>query len=391
MAAFTSGNGASKQHPNDKKVMFCPYCGTKLDDGARFCKNCGEAVSDTAEQIPKAQQTESPDRNPSERKTVYEGYIHKCPNCGEVLDSFAVNCPTCGYELRGARASSAVKEFSLKLEAIESRREYEKPLGPFAVLNAQQRVSKTDEQKISLIKSFSVPNTKEDMLEFMILATSSMNMRIYDSTNTSVSKSEKEINAAWFSKVQQVYEKAKRSYSTDSIFAEIQTLYDSCNAEIKKSKKKGVIKWGLMFGWMPVLFAVIFIWIGIYSPISEKKEIARLEAIVVEIEAQLKRGEYKYALMNAETLVYSGSIRNEEQERQWAVKREYWIDKIIEEAADDGIILERPAENGEDDSTDSTGSFKEGMQSGLDAAKENIVEFNQILNGEESSDSDAKE
>ena len=391
MAAFTSGNGVSQQHSSDKKVMFCPYCGTKLDDGARFCKNCGEAVSDTAEQIPKAQQTEAPDGNPSERKTVYEGYIHKCPNCGEVLDSFAVNCPTCGYELRGARASSAVKEFSLKLEAIESRREYEKPLGPFAVLNAQQRVSKTDEQKISLIKSFSVPNTKEDMLEFMILATSSMNMRIYDSTNTSVSKSEKEINAAWFSKVQQVYEKAKRSYSTDSIFAEIQTLYDSCNAEIKKSKKKGVIKWGLMFGWMPVLFAVIFIWIGIYSPISEKKEIARLEAIVVEIEAQLKRGEYKYALMNAETLVYSGSIRNEEQERQWAVKREYWIDKIIEEAADDGIILERPAENGEDDSTDSTGRFKEGMQSGLDAAKENIVEFNQILNGEESSDSDAKE
>ena len=391
MAAFTSGNGVSQQHSSDKKVMFCPYCGTKLDDGARFCKNCGEAVSDTAEQIPKAQQTEAPDGNPSERKTVYEGYIHKCPNCGEVLDSFAVNCPTCGYELRGARASSAVKEFSLKLEAIESRREYEKPLGPFAVLDAQQRVSKTDKQKISLIKSFSVPNTKEDMLEFMILATSSMNMRIYDSTNTSVSKSEKEINAAWFSKVQQVYEKAKRSYSTDSIFAEIQTLYDSCNAEIKKSKKKGVIKWGLMFGWMPVLFAVIFIWIGIYSPISEKKEIARLEAIVVEIEAQLKRGEYKYALMNAETLVYSGSIRNEEQERQWAVKREYWIDKIIEEAADDGIILERPAENGEDDSTDSTGSFKEGMQSGLDAAKENIVEFNQILNGEESSDSDAKE
>ena len=391
MAAFTSGNGVSQQHSSDKKVMFCPYCGTKLDDGARFCKNCGEAVSDTAEQIPKAQQTEAPDGNPSERKTVYEGYIHKCPNCGEVLDSFAVNCPTCGYELRGARASSAVKEFSLKLEAIESRREYEKPLGPFAVLDAQQRVSKTDKQKISLIKSFSVSNTKEDMLEFMILATSSMNMRIYDSTNTSVSKSEKEINAAWFSKVQQVYEKAKRSYSTDSIFAEIQTLYDSCNAEIKKSKKKGVIKWGLMFGWMPVLFAVIFIWIGIYSPISEKKEIARLEAIVVEIEAQLKRGEYKYALMNAETLVYSGSIRNEEQERQWAVKREYWIDKIIEEAADDGIILERPAENGEDDSTDSTGSFKEGMQSGLDAAKENIVEFNQILNGEESSDSDAKE
>ena len=56
-----------------------------------------------------------------------------------------------------------------------------------------QSVSKTDEQKISLIKSFAVPNSKEDLLEFMILATSSMNMSVYDSANTSISKSEKEV------------------------------------------------------------------------------------------------------------------------------------------------------------------------------------------------------
>ena len=364
---------------NGKGVLqmpFCKNCGQEMPEDAKFCAGCGTPTEISTN---------------TERMFTFEGEIHKCPNCGEVLKYFHLNCPACGYELRGAKASNAVREFALKLEAIESRREYEKPRGLFAAAEAQQRVSKTDEQKISLIKSFSVPNTKEDMLEFMILATSSMNMRTYDSTNTSVSKSEKEINAAWFSKVQQVYEKAKRSYATDSIFAEIQALYDSCNAEIKKSKKKGIIKWGLMFGWMPILFAVIFIWIGIYSPISEKKEVARLEAIVVEIESQLERGEYKYALMNADTLVYSGAIRNEEQERQWVVKREYWIDKIIEEAADDGIILERPAENGENDSTDSTGSFKDGMQSSLDAAKENIDEFNRILNGDEPSDSDAKE
>ena len=202
------------------ELAFCPHCGQPITDSAKFCANCGKTVDDN--------------NSTSQIKNTYEGDIHKCPNCGEVLKSFELNCPACGYELRVARASSAVKEFALKLEAIESRREYEKPRGLFAAAEAQQRVSKTDEQKISLIKSFSIPNTKEDMLEFMILATLSMNMRTYDSTNTSVSKSEKEINAAWFSKVQQVYEKAKRSYSTDSIFAEIQTLYDSCNAEIKK-------------------------------------------------------------------------------------------------------------------------------------------------------------
>ena len=365
-------------------MAFCINCGQELPDEAKFCANCGKAAIEN--------------NSASQRKTIYEGELHKCPSCGEVLKAFELNCPACGYELRGNRASSAVKEFALKLEAIESRREYEKPRGLFSATEAQQRVSKTDEQKISLIKSFSVPNSKEDMLEFMILATSSMNMRTYDSANTNISKSEKEINAAWFSKVQQVYEKAKRSYSTDSTFTEIKALYDSCNEEIKKSKKKGILKWVLMFGWMPILFAVIFIWIGVYSPIDEKKEVARLDAIVEEIEIQLDEGQYKYALMNADGLVYSGAIRNDEQSRQWEIKREYWIDKIIKEAAENGIILERPKEDKIDDTSEDESDaggfvegFKEGLQPGIDATKENIDEFNRIMNGEEASDDKNKE
>ena len=206
-------------------MAFCSNCGRKLEQGVKFCSECGGPIAKKEEY--------------EQRKTIYDGELHKCPNCGEILKSFEIICSTCGYELRGNKVSNAVKEFALKLEAIEAKREYEKPRGIFAATEAQQRLSKTDEQKISLIKSFSVPNSKEDMLEFMILATSSMNMRTYDSSNTNISKSEKEINAAWFSKVQQVYEKAKRSYSTDSTFAEIKALYDSCNEEIKKSKKKG--------------------------------------------------------------------------------------------------------------------------------------------------------
>ena len=86
------------------------------------------------------------------------------------------------------------------------------------------------------------------------------------------------------------------------------------------------------------------------DPIYEKKEVARLENIVDEIEVQLENGEYKYALMNADTLVYDGNMENEEQERQWKIKREYWIDKVIEEAEENGVTLERPA----DVSTDGT-------------------------------------
>ena len=365
-------------------MAFCRNCGTKLIENSKYCQKCGCSAG-----------TETTDY--SKKQQELAGKIYKCPRCGEILQAFEINCPACGHELRGTKASSAIKEFALKLEAIESRREYEKPRGLFALIEAQQRVSKTDKQMISLIKSFSVPNSKEDMLEFMVLATSSMNMRTYDSSNTNISKSEKEINAAWFSKVQQVYEKAKRSYSTDSTFTEIKSLYDRCNEEIKKSKKKGIVKWILLLGWMPALFAVIFIWIGVYSPIEEKKEIARLDAIVDEIENQLEDGEYKYALMNADGLVYSGSIRNDEQSRKWQIKREYWIDRVIEEAAENDVILERPEEKTTEKSSDneantgeSVEGFKEGLQPGLDTAKENIDEFNRIMNGEKTTDDQNK-
>lgn len=368
-------------------MAYCRNCGVQLIDGAKFCQKCGYPVSD--------ENTEN-----AQRKQEFTGKLYKCPNCGEVLKSFELNCPACGYELRGAKATSAVKEFALKLEAIESRREYEKPRGLFAASAAQQRVSKTDEQKISLIKSFSVPNTKEDMLEFMILATSSMNMRTYDSANTDISKSEKEVNAAWFSKVQQVYEKAKRSYSADSVFTEIQALYDSCNLEIKKSKKKGIIKQVLMFGWIPVGWIIIIVFLAITEPKEEAKELERLDNIVLDVQQALDNGEYSHALRIADSIDYQRY--DVEMERKWDIEREYWVEQVLEKATANGMDLEYTptpdidrANDEPSDSENGTGGFvegfKDGLRPGLDAAQENIDEFNRILNGEESSDSDIKE
>lgn len=354
-------------------MAYCANCGTEVVRNAKFCQKCGH---------PTGTQNDS-----SKRRQEFAGKIYKCPNCGEVLKAFEINCPACGHELRGTKASSAVKEFALKLEAIESRREYEKPRGFFAAAEARERISKTDEQKISLIKTFSVPNSKEDMLEFMILATSSMNMRAYDSANTSVSKSEKEINAAWFSKVQQVYEKAKCSYSTDSTFTEIKALYDSCNDEIRKSKKKGIIKWFLMVGWIPLLWIILIVFLSISEPKDEAKELQRLENIVAEVQIALDNEEYKHALRIADSIDYQRY--DVEMERKWDIQREYWVDKVLAEAKKRGIDLEYipspdvDRANKEDSEEQSSGGFAEGfmegLQPGLDSAQENVDEFQEQM------------
>lgn len=190
-------------------MNYCKNCGQKLEGNAKFCSNCGVKVDSGSI------------NSDSKREILYEGYIHKCPNCGEILKSFEINCPSCGYEIRGSNVSNSVKEFAAKLEQIESKRIIKKTKGIFSKAVQSQVLTDVDIQKISLIKSFPVPNTKEDMLEFMILASSNMNMKTYDLYNTSKTKSEIETNEAWLSKVQQVYEKAKRSYSTDATFSEI--------------------------------------------------------------------------------------------------------------------------------------------------------------------------
>lgn len=307
-------------------MKYCINCGNEMDNDAKFCQNCGTAAY------------KSSNIDEMNRETMYEGKIHKCPNCGEIINSFDIICSSCGWEIRSKKSTNSVKELEIKLEKIEEKRVYEKR-GFFNTATLLTSLSKTDEQKISLIKSFAVPNTKEDILEFTILATSNINEKAYDSANTRVSKSEREISDAWLSKVKQVYIKATQSNFDDETINTINKLYETCLTDIKKSKKKGIIKWVLLFWWIPAII-IALIGANIYAPIDEAKELKRLNAIVEEIEIQIDNHEYKYALMNAKSLVYSGTITNDEQKRKWIIKREYWIDQIKEKAKENGVSLD---------------------------------------------------
>ena len=178
-------------------MAFCSNCGNKLVEGSKFCNNCGSAVN-----LDKNEKYDN-------RKTTYDGEIHKCPNCGEILDAFVTVCPTCGYELRGAKVTSVVNELAQKLERTESV-----------------------EQKIDLIRNFYVPNTKEDIYEFFILATSNMSTGGYDVE-------------AWYAKLEQAYQKAKLSFGNAPEFQYLNQMYSkakkhqkaqSFTRNIKKSK-----------------------------------------------------------------------------------------------------------------------------------------------------------
>lgn len=313
-------------------MSFCINCGQELAERAKFCANCGKAIN------------EPQNETKNQRKTVYDGEIHKCPNCGEVLSSFVTVCPTCGHELRGTTASNSVRELAMKLQQIENGRTT-KNSSLFGRGFASKQSDDIDEQKINLIKSFAIPNTKEDILEFAVLAASNVDRNAYDESYGYLSQRmnarRRDFSNAWMSKLEQAYQKAKIVLADDPRMNEIQALYDSTHKSVNKVKWRTWKLVGIIYGVLFAVVAVILIIVFTSIAISENKEIERLENLEEKIEIAIDEGNYKYALMNADSLTFTGG--DDDLKRDWAIRRDYWIDKVIEEAAEDGVVLERPA------------------------------------------------
>lgn len=288
-------------------MAFCTNCGELVNEGAKFCSNCGIST-EVNRQI-----------DNTKRKSVYEGEIHKCPQCGDVLDAFVTVCPACGYELRGSSTTSAVKEFAAKINNVT-----------------------TEYQKINIIRSFPIPNTKEDIFEFMILATSNID----ECPN-------KEVFNAWIAKFEQCYQKAKLSFNQESDFVKIQAIYEKTQKTINKIRRKGPIL-KLVTVVLPIVILVGLCvmglracgnWLANPEPYGTDEEIARLEAIVAEVETALENKEYDLAMMQAKTIDFFPNHESiSDHERQWDIKRDYLIKKIITVAAEDGVTMEYPTD-----------------------------------------------
>lgn len=228
-------------------MTFCMNCGQRLPEGAKFCSNCGAATGEVKSET-------------AQRKIVYDGEVHKCPNCGEIVDSFVLNCPSCGHEFRSSASTSLVQELASKLEAMEQQQEPRKRRTIKDELLRTNNLSKTDEQKISLIRSFVIPNTKEDILEFIILASSNINVELYGESNlTPENEVLKAVSDAWIAKFEQAYRKAQFSFSETPTFTQIKEVYINKTNEINKQKKKKTLVPLLALGGLLALSLLCFL------------------------------------------------------------------------------------------------------------------------------------
>lgn len=219
----------------------CAKCGTIIVGSAKFCPGCGspmtpDAATSAVPQMPPPQGTHVavPQGN-TQRTQQYAGVINKCPNCGEPIDAFDAVCDACGFRIAGTTASGTVQQFYAELAAIEKTRKKKR-------FFSTTELDVVDQQKITLINTFPVPNTVGELSEFMFMAAESINVE-KSKQRSSFSKfwnsyegdPEKAVSDAWVSKMKQIYHKAKLSFSDDPIFRQIEQLYDSKMAELNMS------------------------------------------------------------------------------------------------------------------------------------------------------------
>lgn len=297
-------------------MKFCTSCGQPIMENSKFCSECGKAVSVNGLNVE------------MQRKMVHEYEVYKCPSCGNVLNSFVSNCPACGCEIRGVKATNSIREFALKLEEIENKREAQKLQSMFRRIFSDGKLSKTDEQKVNLIRNFSIPNTKEDIFEFMILASSNIDIKLYGLGDKGViTTSQREVSDAWLAKFEQAYEKAKLTFGETLDFQNIQKIYEQTIKKIKKEKRK-----------LPLLITVSLVpWIIVIvvclllpEPSVEKKIKNReehLEYVIEQIEDNIAEGDFKSARNKAYTIYFDPELSSEKAEK-WEKKQEDMLERI---------------------------------------------------------------
>ena len=183
-----------------------------------------------AQPIPQAQQ------NVNSNKM---GDLRKCPACNAIVQSYSAICADCGHSFSNISAVSSVTKLHEQLMAVDSEereRESNEKNQPsqgssffngltkqssdqMAIHNLEETILK---RKASIIQSFPIPNSKEDILEFLTMAVPECkNKPNFMMMATGKGK----IYKAWYSKAEQIVMKAKFSLKEDKKAMEEITYY----------------------------------------------------------------------------------------------------------------------------------------------------------------------
>lgn len=214
---------------------------------------------------------------------VNKPQVRKCPACGAIIPSFSAVCPECGAELSNSVVSS-VQKFANKLDELDDRRLYSTHEKEKTKINIwiillwcffywimipryiikistsfyrEPDFDGTDRRKQDFILNAPVPNSKEDLLEFIILCTNRIEnipmLKMLSSKAATIAA----WNNVWFKKLSALGAKTTISMKNDQgSLAEAQRLIEEANEKMENNKKTA--KKLAIIGTVLILISILF-------------------------------------------------------------------------------------------------------------------------------------
>lgn len=182
------------------------------------------------------------------------GNIVTCPNCGAQIPGGAAKCPECGFEFRNIEANRSVQRFAEGLNAVNDKMSDSFGLGSF--LGFRGKKSPVEQY----ISSFPVPNTADDLLEFLSFIQGqakkhNLNLNLNGSTLSADSIQE---NAYWV-----LYEKcinmAKISFTSDPRFIPYFENYEKQRKKLPVETRTLVIALSALLGFVATSIILVAI------------------------------------------------------------------------------------------------------------------------------------
>lgn len=266
-----------------------------------------------------------------------ERQVKHCPACGCSVSSIDLFCPSCGSSLEDKKASSAAQSLASSLNAVDSQRE---GIIRNFIRTAQDKVSDKATQKAQIIKSFPVPNNKKDLLEFIHMAASNINVKVLLGVGNSgldedALRTEKLLSQTWLDKMESIYQKAKALLSGDADMLKIEAIYQAKKQEIENLKEELRKKAKKLNISLIMMVAVLALGIAVavfFGTKSEQKKRDDLDSLVIEIQQDIEDGNYNEALLKTNRVrLKDGSA---EDEVKWDQIRERLIKKIEDAKVD---------------------------------------------------------
>lgn len=176
---------------------------------------------DEVEMILDAQLHQFVANKPKDKEKV--GNIKTCPACGAGFKSMEINCVECGHEFSNIKANMTILDLISKIEEIEIQKD--------SIITNLKRTDKFiesqnfEERKHELIRNYPVPNTKDDILEFLTYSTSKITYR-------------RGFDNPWSVKADEIIMKSRLLFKNDKLMLDTLNKYEK---EIKKRKKGAIV------------------------------------------------------------------------------------------------------------------------------------------------------